>query len=113
MMVSPLEAVRAKPPASKLRMVEVATLVVPPSSVLMEAEGMEVQMKLPVERSYCRTLVPVQVASPAPYRVEEEAYPVTQRLPETLALLSREVLPSTSRIPVISRSLAEVRVWEV
>src|SRR3989344_3121226 len=104
MMVSPLEAVRAKPPASKLRMVEVATLVVPPSSVLMEAEGLEVQMNLPVERSYCRTLVPVQVASPAPYRVEEEAYPVTQRLPEMEALESRWVKPSTSSLPEMRTS---------
>src|SRR3989338_10041317 len=91
MMVSPLEAVRAKPPASKLRMVEVATLVVPPSSVLMEPEAeMVPHVNLPVVMSYCSAVAaPLHVERPLPYVVPALAYPVTQRLPEMEALESR------------------------
>ena len=45
--------------------------------------------------------------------VEEEAYPEAQMFPDTEALLSKCVLPSTSSLPVIKRSLVPVKKEEV
>src|SRR3989344_7176692 len=68
------------------------------------------QENFPVEASQFKVSVAAsQSERPEPYVVEEEAYPEAQMFPDTEALPSKCVLPSTSRRPVIRRSLDPVR----
>ena len=73
------------------------------------------QENLPVVESQRSLEEPAtsQSERPEPYVVLADAYPVIQRFPDTLALPPKLDLPSTSRRPVIKRSLEPVRNPEV
>ena len=64
------------------------------------------QENLPVVASQFRVWVSAsQSERPDPKKVEEEAYPEAQMFPEMEAFESKWVLPSTSRRPVMRRSV--------